>query len=579
MSTLPPATTTISSSSSASASAPSSFSSFPSPARDTALHPSHDARHIVRLGQCAMCSRFLHEAVTLPCGNSICRACLPPPHLRKNISYPALATRRWGFQCPFGVCRREHASEDCSGDVALNKILLLVHAEMQKLRDATTTTATTMRLAVRALGDQEDAREVCTSPGGRLAATYALVREERLDYMAEICYPPMCVDEGLESLDMAVMQNVKELARTELDCQVCYAVFLDPVTLSCGHTFCRPCVHRVLDHANLCPVCRRPLLLSPGLSRDSAPTNALLATMIHAFCPDALTGRQDALHMEEQALLGDLDTPLFICTLSFPSMPTFLHIFEPRYRLMMRRVLENHAGRFGMLLHNPAGEAQGDLGRVPFFQYGTMLQIENAQLLPDGRSLIEARGVSRFRVLRHGQLDGYAVGRVSRIDDISLAAEEALEAAETSPASPTASNFAARSHDPEIMVATNPPQLMTPPTTQDSPASSPVSIASTLPASSTRTAEDQLSTKALMSLCTEFMTRMQSQSAPWLTSRVYAAYGACPRDDPALFPWWFATVLPIVDAERYRLLNTVSVRERLKVCVGWVHLLDGRSQL
>lgn len=566
--TLPPATTTISSSASASASPPPS-------ARDSALHPSHDARQIVRLGQCALCSRFLHEAVTLPCGNSLCRACLPPPHLRKHISYPATATRRWGLRCPFASCRREHAAEDCSGDVALNKILLLVHAEMQKLRDATTTTATTMRLTVRARDGQEEAREVCTSPGGRLAATYALVRQDRLDYPAEIRYPPMCADEGLESLDMAVMQNVKELARTELDCQVCYAVFLDPVTLACGHTFCRPCVHRVLDHANLCPVCRRPLLLSPSLSRDSAPANALLAAMIHAFCPDALTGRQDALQMEADALLDDLDTPLFICTLSFPSMPTFLHIFEPRYRLMMRRVLEEHGGRFGMILHNPAREPQGDLGRVAFFQYGTLLQIENAQLLPDGRSLIEARGVSRFRVLRHGELDGYAVGRVARIDDISLAAEEALEAAETSPVSPTSPSVPVRSHPAGF----NPPQLMTPPTTQDSPASSPASITSTLPAPPTQSAQDRLSTKALMLLCTEFMTRMQLQSAPWLTSRVYAAYGACPRDDPALFPWWFATVLPIVDAERYRLLNTVSVRERLKICVGWVHNLDGRRQL
>jgi Lon protease-like protein len=34
--------------------------------------------------------------------------------------------------------------------------------------------------------------------------------------------------------------------------------------------------------------------------------------------------------------------------------------------------------------------------------------------LPDGRSMVEAMGSYRFRLLEKGSLDGYTVGRVER---------------------------------------------------------------------------------------------------------------------------------------------------------------------
>ncbi len=30
-----------------------------------------------------------------------------------------------------------------------------------------------------------------------------------------------------------------------------------------------------------------------------------------------------------------LDTPVFVCQLSFPGMPTLLHLFEPRFALKL----------------------------------------------------------------------------------------------------------------------------------------------------------------------------------------------------------------------------------------------------
>ena len=40
--------------------------------------------------------------------------------------------------------------------------------------------------------------------------------------------------------------------------------------------------------------------------------------------------------------------PVFVCTMAFPSLPCPLHVFEPHYRLMIRRCLETGSRRFGM---------------------------------------------------------------------------------------------------------------------------------------------------------------------------------------------------------------------------------------
>lgn len=42
------------------------------------------------------------------------------------------------------------------------------------------------------------------------------------------------------------------------------------------------------------------------------------------------------------------DVPIFVCTLAFPSQPCPLHIFEPRYRLMVRQCMESGSKQFGM---------------------------------------------------------------------------------------------------------------------------------------------------------------------------------------------------------------------------------------
>lgn len=44
------------------------------------------------------------------------------------------------------------------------------------------------------------------------------------------------------------------------------------------------------------------------------------------------------------------NVPIFVCTMAFPTVPCPLHIFEPCYRLMIRRCIETGTKCFGMCL-------------------------------------------------------------------------------------------------------------------------------------------------------------------------------------------------------------------------------------
>lgn len=525
----------------------------PSVASALLLDAVKDVRQIIRLLQCQICSGILREPTTLPCGHSLCRQCVPQTHVRTNISWPATANRLQGFECPFDDCKKEHALGDCTLDVTLNKALATIKTaveldqEVTGLSDVFTQITIEDQWGVAGIPSLAEKKvEPRVLKGGRIGATYALAEHGELGYGCEVSYSSMGMGiDKVEQIDTAVLNRLKESARTEMDCQVCYALFLDPLTTTCGHTFCRGCLHRILDHSDLCPICRRPLSIQAQVNRQSYPSNERLCKIINGFWADLVALRTHAYRLEQQANLDGYDIALFVCTLSFPRMPTFLHVFEPRYRLMIRRAMEGDR-TFGMVLHTPS-RAPGD---PDFFELGTLLRIVNIEFFPDGRSLLETTGVSRFKVTRHGYLDGYVVGNIEKIDDISVAEEEAIEASETMHA------HGVRDFSPEP-VPHDPANAESGASTR--PGAVPISLDEL----------ETMSTRELVDMGVDFVRRMRGQSVAWLTARVLAIYGECPTD-PAIFPWWLASILPVKDKEKYRLLGTSSVRERLKMCCRWI---------
>ena len=369
-----------------------------------------------------------------------------------------------------------------------------------------------------------------------LAETFTLAERGGLPYHADLAYrSPHPADNIEDHHDTGLLDRIKEVAGKELECLVCYNLMIDPTTTGCGHTFCRRCLARVMDHSDLCPLCRQSLYIPASL--QDQPSNARLNGLLNSLCRDLVAARLATLASEERPGDDALDTPLFVCTLSLPSTPTFLHIFEPRYRLMIRRCLEGNR-QFGMLMYNRGGVPQGQLGATEFVEYGTMLQIVGFEMFRNGRSLVETRGIGRFRVRDHGLLDGYHVGRVEKVEDVSLAEEERQEAADTMAAMALAAEAQRQGREvsPDVVLSL-------------------------------------LSTRELFDRGREFIERIKARSSSLISERVVEIYGG-PPDDPATFPYWFACVLPIAEEEKYSFLQMTTVRMRLKMVNMWIRRIE-----
>jgi Lon protease-like protein len=100
-----------------------------------------------------------------------------------------------------------------------------------------------------------------------------------------------------------------------------------------------------------------------------------------------------------------------------------LHIFEPRYRLLIRRCIDRQRP-FGIVLIRHGSEV--DPSAEPY-DVGTEAKIVAESALPDGRSYIVTRGERRFAVenLMPG-VEPYLLGRVRYLDGTYLLAVVAV---------------------------------------------------------------------------------------------------------------------------------------------------------
>jgi Lon protease-like protein len=97
----------------------------------------------------------------------------------------------------------------------------------------------------------------------------------------------------------------------------------------------------------------------------------------------------------------------------FPHAALPLHIFEPRYRQMVREAWESHR-TIGMALLRPGWEADY-YGRPPVFAVGGAGVIERFEPLADGRFNILLRGTSRYRILDEQGDRAYRVATVAAL--------------------------------------------------------------------------------------------------------------------------------------------------------------------
>jgi Lon protease-like protein len=106
----------------------------------------------------------------------------------------------------------------------------------------------------------------------------------------------------------------------------------------------------------------------------------------------------------------------------FPQTRLPLHVFEPRYRQLVKDILETDS-KFGIVLLRPGWEAQY-FGAPPVFTCGTLGTIEQVVALEDGRYNIDVRGDVRFKIVEEVSRVPYRTARVIAHPEVQREAEQ-----------------------------------------------------------------------------------------------------------------------------------------------------------
>ncbi|KAJ4478089.1 PUA-like domain-containing protein [Lentinula aciculospora] len=521
-----------------------------------------DPRSIRPLLRCPVCNNTLSNPSTLHCGHSICGS-----HSSCTL--------------------HSHSSEPTSTrkvDVLLQKIIELVNRHC-------TSNSSVGESRVRDRDDDEpDDEEANQRRPFKRARTE--IEDDENDLLAHlrsesIRQRALPRNEPLLPLDSRFHNRSESFEKdlmTELSCEICLSLMYVPVTTPCQHTFCSRCLHRSLDHSDVCPICRQRL---PGFAYfQNHPPNKLMLRIILQACPSAYEDRGAAIEAEEHN--ARLNTPIFVCHLSFPGMPILLHFFEPRYRLMLRRCLDSDWPSFGMIMSTSASSSSSNLDAGDHVEYGTMLRIRSVQTLADGRSMVETWGAWRFRILERGLVDGYVVGRIERIDDIPDEEEEGEYEGSSASVGSRPSTLQRLTSRLALVTSSIPSADNTSNSVQSLASDSDSSIVSVQSSSSSTSQASfvnfstpqppfPLSTRRLIEHCTSFLSQLHTSTTPWVVQRLSYNHGPPPPSDPSdpafdagTFSFYVGMVLPIDDGEKAKLLPVRSVRMRLKMCVWWI---------
>uniref|UniRef100_A0A8C3YAF4 LON peptidase N-terminal domain and ring finger 3 n=1 Tax=Catharus ustulatus TaxID=91951 RepID=A0A8C3YAF4_CATUS len=390
--------------------------------------------------RCRKCQGFLFEPVSLPCGHTFCKKCLERDRapesrcvlckeaggaaagqlLRVNVILSNLLTK-W-FPCQVKASQLRH-----EGNLLYKEKKL--QAALQKYNEAVSlapndhllySNRSQINSTLKACEDAlHDAETAC-----RLQPYWLKVSSDSGCTFFKYCTCIvlfnyflffLLIDIG-DTRENSTGQHIpfEVVDPSDLDCSLCMRLFYEPVTTPCGHTFCLKCLERCLDHNPKCPLCKEGL--SECLAMRKYCKTVLMEELIARYLPEELTERRK-IYEEEIAELSNLNknVPIFVCTMAYPTVPCPLHIFEPCYRLMIRRCMETGTKQFGMCISDPV---------KGFADYGCILEIRNVEFFADGRSVVDSIGKRRFKVIQHSQRDGYNTADIEYIEDQKVQGQE-----------------------------------------------------------------------------------------------------------------------------------------------------------
>ncbi|XDV38101.1 hypothetical protein PO909_007580 [Leuciscus waleckii] len=119
----------------------------------------------------------------------------------------------------------------------------------------------------------------------------------------------------------------RSFAEEDLSCPVCCDIFVNPVLLSCSHSFCSSCIQRVWGNKTFkeCPVCRTTS------SNDRPPVNLALRNLCESFQQERRqrSGSGVCRDHKEELKLFCLDDQQLVCLVCRDSRKHANHRFCP----------------------------------------------------------------------------------------------------------------------------------------------------------------------------------------------------------------------------------------------------------
>jgi Lon protease-like protein len=283
-----------------------------------------------------------------------------------------------------------------------------------------------------------------------------------------------------------------------LECPICMNLFYEPVTSPCGHSFCRQCLIRTLDNADSCPICRAVL---PGL-------NYFTCISVDQNISSLLSSLQIKSVTSLQRQSSPKHIPVFICSLVFPFTNNTFHIFEPKYRALVKSCLDGNK-EFGIVMPdgNNSCREYGSLVKIIAWQpleSHDLVQTTKG-LLP--RFMIQTRALHRIKIISLRQNEaGYQEAIVERLDDF----------------------------EPENLKDFNPEYL-----------------------------------DSLIKKCDLFVNTLLSSAPPNAKLAFNRKHGISP-EDPMKYSFWLAGILPLNPLTLYNLLPIVDVTSRMEFICKWI---------
>jgi uncharacterized protein len=119
------------------------------------------------------------------------------------------------------------------------------------------------------------------------------------------------------------------------------------------------------------------------------------------------------------------EMPLFLLnTVLFPYAQVQLHVFEDRYKEMIRHCSQYDQG-FGVVLIK-TGEEVG--GEAEPYLVGTAVRIVSVHTYDDGRMDVRVQGERRFRIRRFDESRPYLVGQVEPVIEMEIETDDDADA-------------------------------------------------------------------------------------------------------------------------------------------------------